>query len=258
MSRPLNLIVVLVTLFPICAQAQTTHVVMVNDNFFEPQSITIQAGDTVRWENPPGGMNHNVLADDLSFNSGPLSSTFTFEHRFTQGGAHPYFCQPHRIDGMTGTINVEGNIEPEPTFSINAGLNDAWYNPATSGQGFFITVFPDLNSVFLAWFTYDTERPDPSVTSNLGEPGHRWVTGYGEFSGNSALLDVELTTGGVFNAASPQPTQSADGTILLECGGCNDCTVTYDIESADLQGVVPIERIGLGNVPACETLAEDE
>ena len=28
-----------------------------------------------------------------------------------------------------------------PVFKMNAGLNDAWYNPDTDGQGFFITVF---------------------------------------------------------------------------------------------------------------------
>jgi hypothetical protein len=37
------------------------------------------------------------------------------------------------------------------TFGINAGLNDTWYFPDTSGQGFFITVFPDLGYVSLAW-----------------------------------------------------------------------------------------------------------
>ena len=34
-------------------------------------------------------------------------------------------------------------------FVINSGLNDAWYYPETDGQGFFITVFPDLETVSL-------------------------------------------------------------------------------------------------------------
>ena len=41
-------------------------------------------------------------------------------------------------------------VPEDSGFLINAGLNDAWYNPATDGQGFFITVFPDIGYVLLA------------------------------------------------------------------------------------------------------------
>jgi DNA-binding beta-propeller fold protein YncE len=139
-------------------------------------------------------------------------------------------------------------------FQVNAGLNDAWFNPQTAGQGFFITVFPDLERMFLAWFTYDTERPAQDVEAILGEPGHRWLTAFGPYSGTTALLDIELTRGGVFDMTLPVPTQSPDGSIVLEFEGCNAATVSYDISSANLQGEVPIERIALDNVPACEGL----
>ena len=39
--------------------------------------------------------------------------------------------------------------ESPPIDFLNPGLNDAWYNPETDGQGFFITVFPDLGTVSL-------------------------------------------------------------------------------------------------------------
>lgn len=38
---------------------------------------------------------------------------------------------------------VDQNENP---FVINAGLNDAWFNPETDGQGFFISVFPGLGA----------------------------------------------------------------------------------------------------------------
>jgi hypothetical protein len=41
---------------------------------------------------------------------------------------------------MNRRITVQGE---ETVLQINAGLNDAWCNPDTDGQGFFITVFPD-------------------------------------------------------------------------------------------------------------------
>jgi hypothetical protein len=144
-------------------------------------------------------------------------------------------------------------IETE-NFAINPGLNDAWYNPATAGQGFFITVFPDIQMMFLAWFTYDTERPAGNVQANLGEPGHRWLTAFGPYVGGVADLEIEITSGGVFNAANPAPGSVADGTIMVEFNGCNAGTVTYDILSANVAGAIPIQRIALDNVPACEAL----
>ena len=54
-------------------------------------------------------------------------------------------------------------FEPLP-FQINGGISDAWYSPSTDGQGFFITVMEDLNTLFLAWYTYDTVSYDiPSI-----------------------------------------------------------------------------------------------
>jgi plastocyanin len=240
---------------PLTAHAQTTHDVTVGDSFFSPADLTIEMGDTVRWTNAPGGLNHDVTADDFTFAS-TTSNEFIFQRTFNSVEEVLYHCSVHSAAGgsaMNGRVNViegEGN-----DFLLNAGLNDSWFNPATPGQGFFITVFPDDSSIFLAWFTYDTVRPDPSVTANLGEPGHRWLTAFGDYAGGSALLDVELTEGGVFNAAQPPVMQSLDGTILLECSGCNECMVTYDITSAGVQGVVPIERIALDNVFACEGLS---
>jgi len=242
-------------LLPCTLNAQTTHEVAVNDSFFAPSDITIEVGDTVRWINSAGGLLHDVTADDFSFAS-PTDDEFLYERTFNSVEEILYHCSVHSFPGgnfMNGRVNVVQGGGSD--FQINAGLNDSWYNPATSGQGFFITIFPDISSIFLAWFTYDTERPDPSVTANLGEPGHRWLTAFGEYSGDSAMLDVELTEGGVFNSAQPPVTQTADGTILLECTGCNECTITYDITSPGVQGVIPIERIALDNVPACEDLA---
>jgi hypothetical protein len=142
-----------------------------------------------------------------------------------------------------------------PDFRINSGLNDAWFNPATPGQGFFITVFEDIQMMFLAWFTYDTERPDGSVGAVLGEPGHRWLTAFGPYLGNVAELDLELTRGGVFDAAEPTPSQEIDGTVSVEFDGCDAAMLTYDIFSAGVAGMVPIQRIALDNLPRCETPA---
>ena len=139
-------------------------------------------------------------------------------------------------------------------FQINEALNDAWYNPETAGQGFFVNIFPEIGFVFLAWFAFDTERPDESVTAVLGDPGHRWITAFGPYSGNLADLDIEITRGGVFNSNSPQPNQVLDGTISVQFDDCKTGEVTYDIPSINRQGVIPIQRVALDNVALCESL----
>lgn len=140
-------------------------------------------------------------------------------------------------------------------FVINPGLNDAWFNDETPGQGFLITVFPEIQKFFLAWFTFDTERPDESVTANLGEPGHRWLTAFGDYSGDSAELTISLTKGGVFDSVEPAPTTQDDGSIELQFSDCENGLLTYDIPSIAQSGSIPISRIALDNVGLCEELA---
>jgi len=140
-------------------------------------------------------------------------------------------------------------------FVINAGLNDAWFNAATPGQGFFVTVFPNNQQIFLAWFTYDSERPDPSVQSNLGEPGHRWLTAFGSYSGDTANLNIEITKGGVFDSMTPMPAQENGGTIEIQFSDCENGLLTYDMPAIALSGSIPISRIALDNVALCEGMA---
>jgi streptogramin lyase len=139
---------------------------------------------------------------------------------------------------------------------INAGMNDAWFNPETAGQGLLVVVFPDREEVFVAMFTYDTERPPEDVTAHLGEPGHRWFTAQGPFSGNRAELDVTLTRGGVFDAAEPAPTNEPRyGTMTLQFTDCNNLKVTYDLPGPDVAGEIPMTRIVEDNVVLCEELS---
>jgi hypothetical protein len=142
-------------------------------------------------------------------------------------------------------------------FTINAGLNDAWYNPATTGQGFLTAVFPVRKELFLAWFTFDTERPPEDVTAILGEPGHRWLTAQGPYEGDTANLTIYVTEGGVFDAADPPATTdlAGDGTMTIEFADCTEGLVNYQITSLGISGEIPIERIVPDNVSLCEELA---
>ena len=159
-------------------------------------------------------------------------------------------------ENLVMTAVSRKDVTPQ-VFVMNAGLNDAWYNPVTNGQGFFITVFPNLNLVSMAWFTYDTDLPAEDDTANLGSPGHRWLTAIGPIEGDTAVLNINIASGGLFDAATDvQNTEppGSDGTITLFFSGCNSGLVEYDIPSIDQQGSVPIERVAGDNIDLCEAL----
>jgi hypothetical protein len=141
------------------------------------------------------------------------------------------------------------------SFHINAGLNDAWVNFDTLGQGFFFNVFPELGKMFVAMFTYDTQRPPEGVAAILGGPGQRWVTGIGDYADNAAVINLELTTAGIFNSILPEPDQGQGyGTFTIQFSDCNHATLTYNFPSLGLFGVIELTRATPDNVALCEAL----
>lgn len=148
--------------------------------------------------------------------------------------------------------NYDPNAEP---FRLNAGLNDAWYNPATSGQGVFVNVFPDTGKVFIAMFTFDSEAATGAAT--IGGPGQRWLTAIGDIDGNRVEMDVAYTTGGVFDVADPSPsTLTGQGTLVLSFADCTAGTLSYDLPLAGLQGSIPLQRVVQDNEALCEALSD--
>ena len=118
--------------------AAETHEVAVMDNFFSPNDIIIQVGDTVRWTNAPGGAPHDVTNDDFSWFS-PTASSFTYSQTFNTAKEILYYCGFHSIAGVSRNNNMNGRIIVEdvsaPSFLINAanaGECYAWINESTS------------------------------------------------------------------------------------------------------------------------------
>jgi len=141
---------------------------------------------------------------------------------------------------------------PGPGFSINPGLNDAWYFPDTDGQGFLITVYPNLQTVFVAWFTFDTELPGANAPSKLGNAGQRWLTAQGNYVGGQAELAVYSSSDGRFDMGTPRPKPKQIGSLLLQFEDCAHGSVFYDLQTINRSGMVPIERIAPDNVAQCE------
>ncbi len=152
-------------------------------------------------------------------------------------------------------VSGEQGLAESEEFVINAGLNDAWYNPSTAGQGFFITVFPDLGQVSVAWLTYDTELPPYYAIASLGDPGQRWLTALGPYEGAQAELVVYSASNGLFDAAFPVPELSPVGSIHLQFEDCYTGMINYELPGIGRSESIPIERVASDNISLCEALS---
>jgi plastocyanin len=89
----------------------------VHDNFFAPDSVGNQVGDTVRWfSDGTNTRDHNVREDGLLFRSGePTSAAFTYDVVFSAGTFH-YYCEVHgsEFGGMDGLVRIPVRITRAP------------------------------------------------------------------------------------------------------------------------------------------------
>ena len=89
----------------------------VQNNFFAPQDVTIDVGQTVVWTNVSGFHNVNGTTgaypnNPEGFGNGSASLNWTYAHRFTLPGVYDYHCDPHLGLGMVGTITVNSPYKP--------------------------------------------------------------------------------------------------------------------------------------------------
>lgn len=84
------------------ASGSSGSTVVLKDLKFSPDDITVETGDTVKWEWKENVL-HNVTAKDGSFKSDNKSDG-TFTHTFDKAGTYEYECTLHT--GMAGKVTV--------------------------------------------------------------------------------------------------------------------------------------------------------
>ena len=162
-----------------------------------------------------------------------------------------YSFDKEKLEGvfpMTRVIPGSGNVCEERSgnnpqaVDINSGMDGAWFDPNTSGQGFLIDAYPNPeggNFIFVAWFTYGQETAS----------GLRWLTAQGGFEGSTAEIDVWETTGGSFD--DPQPIKNRlAGAMNIDFTDCSNALLTYVLD--DAEGDIEITRV----LPAAKALCE--
>jgi hypothetical protein len=150
---------------------------------------------------------------------------------------------------------VCGDTDPPPGL-VNPGLNDAWFDRETPGQGLLLAVYPEARTVFAAWFTFDLEPASGAGNANLGAPGQRWLTAQGGWEGNRATLSVVNSTGGTFNRQDPPVDVDGDyGTMVLDVRDCGTIDLRYELPSVERSGSLTLTRVATDNVALCEALS---
>jgi plastocyanin len=96
------------------ANAATTKTVKVFGSAFSPKSVTIIAGDTIRWVNKDND-NHQIYADHGEFVSAILKPNQSFSFTFRAAGTYTYKDELH--PKIRGTIVAKG---APPTLTLAA------------------------------------------------------------------------------------------------------------------------------------------
>ncbi len=141
----------------------------------------------------------------------------------------------------------DGEVIPEGS-QINAGHAGAWFYPPTSGQGQFIDIEPENQTMFLSWFTY-TDAASANPTEQ------RWLTALGNYSGDTAVLDLHETLGGKFDDPQAVSTNKI-GEVTVNFSDCEQGLMSYSIPAENLHGSFPMQRVisGSGNVCQARSL----
>jgi protocatechuate 3,4-dioxygenase beta subunit len=121
------------------------------------------------------------------------------------------------------------------------GLTGMWYEPASSGQGLALEVYPDLRGTGVGylqggWFTFD-------VAPSGGVEKQRWYTFGGTIAtgGSTATMPLYVNTGGNFNT-TPVTTGVVAGSVTLSFSSCTEGEFTYML-SDGRNGTIPLTRL---------------
>lgn len=145
---------------------------------------------------------------------------------------------PNRATNLAG---ASASVVPAGFVELNQhGLTGAWFEPATSGQGFALEVYPDTGPgtgvAFMSWFTYDTTVG--------GAERQRWYTAQGAVRTGQATAQLTIfqNTGGNFDAP-PITSAQAVGTATLSFDTCSSGQLAYAFsDGSGRSGTIPLSR----------------
>lgn len=128
--------------------AETTPVVRMGNNYFDPDGLFVEPGTTVRFEIVAGAHSATAYEDRIPAGAAAFDSTVLssgdFEYTFEEPGTYDYYCLPHESVGMVGRVVVgepDGPAEESPIPSGDVPESETIVDrggvtaDATSGSG---------------------------------------------------------------------------------------------------------------------------
>ncbi len=198
-NRPL---LMLLTLAAVTPAGALVHEVKVRDNVFVPSTVTVAAGDTVRWVWEQGHhtvtSGSNCVYDGQYFDAMVDPNNLVFEFVVPTGVSQiPYFCRPHCFFGMVGLIRVDPNAEDylitldgfqenPPVATTATGTGTATLYPLTNTLAWEIS-FSGLSSAQTAAHFHGPASPCQNAGIQVGLPNGSPIRG-------SAVLTVQQVT----------------------------------------------------------------
>ncbi len=159
----------------------------------------------------PSGVTASFASNVLTLNAG--AGTTTGNSNITVTGTSGSLSHSLPIG-----VNV---LAAAPVFAIVPGITGSWYLPDQSGHGFNVEVLkgPGQDNGFLAfWYVYD------NAGNNL------WLVGQGSYVGDTATLNVQSGSGGLFppNFDKNRIVRTTWGTLTLKFTDCNNATAQWN------------------------------
>jgi plastocyanin len=138
-----------------------TLTVSIHDGQFDPQTLNVAPGTTIRWINR-GAETHTVTATNETWDSGELSPDESYQARFKKPGTYEYVCELH--PKMRGTI-VVGETASVPGAAIDADREGVKVDVQPGGR-----VDVDANRPGGADVDVQAPRPAPQPAPAPGNP----------------------------------------------------------------------------------------
>jgi plastocyanin len=179
----------------------TTEVLMQNFKF-NPDTISIQKGDVVKWVQDVEGTPHNTVSGSTSGNcspdglwESPLYSEIgqSFSYKFDTAGAFSYYCTPHCNLDMYGLVTVEDTTTQNPPTAdkdtTEVLMQNFKFNPdtITVEKGDVVTWIQDVNNA-----EHNTVSGTISAGGNCSPDG-LWESPLYENKGKSFSYEFDST-----------------------------------------------------------------
>lgn len=150
-----------------------------------------------------------------------------------------YHFDPDENDGLSGLVTLSRLVPADtcndapaamPLAAIGEGIDGAWYEPASSGQGLVFDAITEADTLFATWFTYDPEGAADDVHKQ------HWFTLQGPLgTGEPSTLAIIRTIGGSLSERATANSQQVGVATLVRLG-CDRLQLNYQFADSDIAG----------------------